>query len=248
VRTQADLIGSLNRGNATYNSGAATLWDWHLSIGVQIPLTPFFKPHQSAAPVAQECATSVVNPVTGRTDCVADSDGDGVPDNLDQCPGTPPGTKVDDKGCPIATQDSDGDGVPDSADQCPDTPTGAKVDAQGCAVEQTLVHQDVNFESGSAVLTGQATHVLDSIAAGLRGQKNMFLEIDGYTDNTSTAKFNLALSQQRAESVKQYLIGQGIDATRLSTQGFGETQPLAPNNTEEGRAQNRRVEFKILLH
>jgi OmpA-OmpF porin, OOP family len=248
VRTQADLIGSLNRGNATYNSGAATLWDWHLSIGVQIPLTPFFRPHQAPPPVAKECATTVVNPVTGRTDCVADSDGDGVPDNLDQCPGTPPGTKVDDKGCPIGTQDSDGDGVPDSADQCPDTPTGAKVDAQGCALEQTLVHQDVNFESGSAVLTGQATHVLDRIAAAMRGQKNIHLEIDGYTDNTSTAKFNMVLSQQRAESVKQYLIGQGIDATRMSTQGFGDTHPMVSNNDEAGRAVNRRVEFKISLH
>ena len=247
VRTQADLIGSLNRGNATLNSGAETLWDWHLSIGLQIPLTPFFRPHQAAAPAA-ECATTVVNPVTGRTDCVADSDGDGVPDNLDQCPGTPPGTKVDDKGCPVGNQDSDGDGVPDGADQCPDTPPGAKVDAQGCALEQTLVHQDVNFESGSAVLTGQATHVLDRVASALRGQKNMNVEIDGYTDSTASAKFNLVLSQQRAESVKQYLIGQGIDGSRMSTQGFGDTRPLASNGTEAGRAQNRRVEFKIILH
>jgi len=214
VRTEAAVIGQLDRGHSV-DDGAATLWDWHLTIGLQIPLTPFFKPHQPATPVQPECALAVVNPVTGRKDCVTDSDGDGVPDNLDQCPGTPPGTKVDEKGCPV---------------------------------EKTIVLQNVNFETGSAVLTGQATHVLDEIASALKGQPNIHVEIAGHTDSTGAPAFNMTLSQQRAESVRQYLIGKGIDTARMSTKGFGDTQPLVSNDSEAGRAQNRRVEFKIQLN
>jgi len=191
----------------------------------------------------------VVDPQTGRSDCVGDSDGDGVPDNLDQCPGTPPGTKVDEKGCPIETgKDSDHDGVPDDQDQCPNTPEGVKVDAKGCPIEQTVVFQNVNFETNSAVLTGQATHVLDSVVGALKDQPNMRVEIGGHTDSTGTPTYNLVLSQQRAESVRQYLIGKGIDGGRMTTQGYGETKPVASNKTEEGKAQNRRVEFKIILN
>ena len=248
VRTEAAVIGELDRGKSV-DDGAATLWDWHLTIGLQIPLTPFFKPHQAPVPVQPECALAVVNPVTGRKDCVTDSDGDGVPDNLDQCPGTPPGTKVDEKGCPVENgNDADGDGVPDDVDQCPNTPHGVKVDAKGCAIEQTIVLQNVNFETGSAVLTGQATHVLDEIASALKGQPNIHVEIAGHTDSTGAPAFNLTLSQQRAESVRQYLIGKGIDTARMSTKGFGDTQPLVSNDNEAGRAQNRRVEFKIQLN
>ncbi|MDR3418522.1 MAG: OmpA family protein [Nevskia sp.] len=245
VRTEAGLVGQYDRGFSV--PGHATLWDWHLTVGLQIPLTPFFKPHQAAAPAEPECKLAVVNPVTGRKDCMQDSDGDGVPDSLDQCPNTPPGTKVDDKGCPIGTVDSDGDGVPDSIDQCPDTPAGVKVDEKGCAIEQTVVLQNVNFETNSAVLTGQATKVLDGVAAALKGQPNMHVEIGGHTDNVGAPKYNLVLSQQRAESVRQYLIGRGVEPQRMTTQGYGETQPMVSNNTEEGRALNRRVEFKIVL-
>jgi OOP family OmpA-OmpF porin len=122
-----------------------------------------------------------------------------------------------------------------------------KVDAKGCAIEQTVVLQNVNFELNSAVLTGQATHVLDGVAGSLKGQPNMDVEIDGHTDSTGTTSYNQILSQQRAESVRQYLIGAGIDGGRMTTQGFGETQPVASNKTDAGRAQNRRVEFKIKL-
>jgi len=247
VRTEAAVVGQLDNGKSV--DGHTTLWDWHFTVGLQIPLTPLFKPHHAAAPSEPDCAVKVVNPVTGRQDCVADSDGDGVPDNLDQCPGTPAGTKVDEKGCPIETgKDADGDGVPDDQDQCPNTPPGVKVDAKGCAIEQTVVLQNVNFETNSAVLTGQATRVLDGIAEALKGQTNIRVEIGGHTDSTGTPTYNLVLSQQRAESVRQYLIGKGIDAGRMTTQGYGETKPVASNKTEAGKAQNRRVEFKIILN
>lgn len=246
VRTEATVIGQLDNGKSV--EGHNTLWDWHLSVGLQIPLTPLFKPHHAPTPAEPDCAVKVVNPNTGRSDCVGDSDGDGVPDNLDQCPGTPPGTRVDEKGCPVATgRDSDGDGVPDDQDQCPDTAPGVKVDAKGCAIEQTVVLQNVNFETNSAVLTGQATHVLDGVAGTLKGQANINVEIDGYTDSSGSPNYNQVLSQQRAESVRQYLIGKGVDGSRMTTQGFGETHPVASNKTAEGKAQNRRVEFKIKL-
>jgi outer membrane protein OmpA-like peptidoglycan-associated protein len=246
VRTEFGVVGDLDRGHSA-DGGGDVLVDYHMSIGLQIPLTPLFPQHHAKSD--DGCSMSVVNLLTGRRDCNLDSDGDGVPDSADECPGTPIGTQVDAKGCPVAKgNDSDGDGVPDDVDQCPNTPPGVKVDAKGCAIEQTVVLQDVNFETASAVLTGQATKVLDGIAAALRGQPNIRVEIGGHTDDTGQPTYNLVLSQQRAESVRQYLIGKGIDAARMSTQGYGELKPIASNKTEEGRAQNRRVEFKIILN
>ena len=122
-----------------------------------------------------------------------------------------------------------------------------KVDAKGCAIEQTVVLQSVNFETNSAVLTGQATHVLDGVGGTLKGQPNINVQIDGHTDSSGTATYNQALSEQRAESVRQYLIGKGVEGTRMTTKGFGETKPVASNKTAEGKAQNRRVEFQIKL-
>jgi OOP family OmpA-OmpF porin len=246
VRTEAGVIGELDRGQSVQGHGEA-LVDYHFTIGLQIPLTPLFKPHSAAT--ENGCTVSVVNLLTGRRDCNLDSDGDGVPDSLDECPGTPVGSQVDAKGCPVAKgNDADGDGVPDDVDQCPNTPPNVKVDAKGCAIEQTVILQDVNFETNSAVLTGQAAKVLDGIGAALQGQTNIRVEIGGHTDDTGQPTYNLVLSQQRAESVRQYLIGKGVDATRMSTQGYGELKPIASNKTEEGRAQNRRVEFKIILN
>ncbi len=222
--------------------------DYHINVGLNVPLSWLFKPSHKEVEML-DCPTAVVDPVTGRSDCAADSDGDGVMDKLDQCPGTPAGTPVDEKGCPIDNgSDEDHDGVLDSADECPHTPIGVKVDAKGCAVEQTVILDDVNFEVASAVLTGQATHVLDSVAAALNAQANIKIEIDGHTDNSGSPKFNMLLSQQRAESVRQYLVGKGVDGGRMTTRGFGETAPLVSNDSENGRAANRRVEFKIVLH
>jgi outer membrane protein OmpA-like peptidoglycan-associated protein len=246
VRAQAAVIGQDDHGQSV--PGHGTLFDWNLTVGLQIPLTPLFKRHV-VTPVQTECNLSVVDPATGRRDCLTDSDGDGVPDNLDQCPGTPAGTKVDEKGCPVETgKDSDGDGVPDDLDQCPNTPAGVKVDAKGCAIEQTLVLQSVNFETASAVLTLYSTKVLDGVADALKGQANIRVEIAGHTDSKGGAKYNLTLSQLRADAVKQFLLTKGIDAGRMTTKGFGDTQPLVSNSTEAGRAQNRRVEFKIQLN
>ena len=175
----------------------------------------------------------------------ADTDGDGVVDTADQCPQTPAGTVVDAVGCPA---DEDGDGVLNADDNCPRTPPGFKVDAHGCVVEeQTVVVLDsVHFEFDSAKLTFEARDVLDRVATGLKNQPDLRIEIIGHTDALGTEAYNLQLSLARAASVREYLISRGAEPTQLTHEGYGETHPIADNETEEGRARNRRVEFHVL--
>lgn len=148
---------------------------------------------------------------------------------------------------PAAPKDSDGDGVLDNVDQCPNTPRGMKVDANGCAIKAaTIVLHDITFATDKAVLTSEAKASLDNIVAGLKGQPSMSLQIDGHTDSTGSPAYNMKLSKQRAASAKQYLVENGIDASRLQSEGYGESKPIASNKTKAGRAENRRVEFKVL--
>lgn len=182
-----------------------------------------------------------------------DSDGDGVPDKSDRCPVTA-GRTAD--GCPAPApaptappKDSDKDGVDDSADRCPGTLAGLKVDDRGCAIattDQSIVLKGVNFLPSSAELTPEAKQVLDQAAASLSGQKDLNVELGGHTDANGDDKVNLALSQKRADSVRQYLIGKGVAAERLTAKGYGESQPIADNKTTAGRKSNRRVELKIV--
>jgi OmpA-OmpF porin, OOP family len=181
-----------------------------------------------------------------------DSDGDGVPDSIDRCPAQAAPTA---DGCPAPLapaeppRDSDGDGVDDTRDECPGTLEGLKVDASGCVISasaQTIVLKGVNFLAGSAELTPEAKAVLDDAYIALAGQTNLRIEVGGHTDSSGADAVNLALSQRRAESVRQYLSGRGISADRLVAKGYGETQPVADNSTAEGRRTNRRVELKIL--
>lgn len=173
-----------------------------------------------------------------------DSDNDGVLDLTDECPGTPAGTPVDTRGCPLP-RDLDGDGVLNADDLCPDTPPNMKVDSSGCVIKQTVVFNNINFEPAKDELTNEAKKILDGIAEGLKGQPTMEVEIGGHTDSLGTQSYNLTLSQQRALAVKAYLIGKGISPSRLQAEGYGEFNPIADNNSEAGRAKNRRVEFKI---
>ena len=178
---------------------------------------------------------------------VSDADGDGVSDTLDQCPGTPPGTAVDASGCalPQGNKDSDGDGVPDATDQCPATPEGFKVDGIGCLVEQAVSLRSINFELNADTLTPEAAAILDGIAASLAAQPKVSLRVIGHTDALGPQSYNLSLSQRRAKAVKTYLSGKGVAAARLSAEGEGEFRPEATNDTEAGRALNRRVEFVV---
>jgi outer membrane protein OmpA-like peptidoglycan-associated protein len=182
--------------------------------------------------------------------CPLDTDGDGVPDATDRCPNTPRGQHVDAAGCQLPV-DSDGDGVLDSVDKCPGTPRGQKVDAVGCAflfsgARRTVVLEGVNFETGSAILTGPARDVLDRVAATLVAYPELRVEVAGYTDSRGGSAVNLRLSLARAQAVRAYLIGHGVEPGRLGARGFGAANPIASNATSLGRARNRRVELHRL--
>jgi outer membrane protein OmpA-like peptidoglycan-associated protein/outer membrane protein W len=171
----------------------------------------------------------------------ADSDGDGVPDSRDKCPDTPHGVAVDADGCP---PDSDHDGVPDYLDKCPGTPGGVKVDADGCEIEE-LVLRGVNFRTNSAQLTPDSFAVLDTVLAVLRERPQARAEVRGYTDARGTDAYNLRLSEQRAAAVVDYLTAHGVARAALSATGLGKASPIASNDTEAGRAENRRVTLQF---
>lgn len=222
------------------------LIDYRVGLGLQVPLTPFFTPSESAVAPAQECEVAVVDPSTGRTDCGTDSDRDSVADGRDECPMTPSGTPVDARGCPVDTgSDEDADGVANDDDACMATYRGLSVDAKGCVVDQVSVLPGVNFDYDAASLTGEAKGVLDALSRTFKNQAGLSSEIVGHTDAKGTDAYNITLSEQRAQSVRQYLIGHGVDADRLSASGAGKTQPRFDNANDGGRAQNRRVEFKL---
>jgi OmpA-OmpF porin, OOP family len=175
--------------------------------------------------------------------CELDSDGDGVVDRLDQCPGTPRGVKVDARGCEL---DSDGDGVVDRLDKCPGTRQGARVDASGCEIPEVKVLKGVTFATNSASLTPATMAILDETAATLARNPDLKAEVAGHTDSTGSAARNRVLSQQRAESVMRYLVSKGANSGNLTARGYGPDQPVADNRTAEGRSANRRVELRIL--
>jgi len=186
--------------------------------------------------------------------CPLDSDRDGVADYADNCPATPTGVAVDAKGCPL---DSDGDGVLDAKDRCPGTPAGTLVDSAGCPKPKatksakvtaagTWVYEDIRFASGKAALTAGSTPVLQEIANALKANPRLKAEIQGHTDSRGSLALNEHLSQERADAVRNYLIEQGIAPQRLTARGYGPHKPIVSNDTEAGRAQNRRVELKPL--
>lgn len=166
------------------------------------------------------------------------------------CPAMLPddGKAVDYAAAPIVQppSDRDGDGVIDANDLCPDTPKGTPVDSAGCAKREAVVLKGVNFEFDSTVLTEPSKAILDNAARILRDNAKTKVEVAGHTDNIGSAEYNIALSQGRAASVVRYLVSQGVAADRLTAKGYGLTQPKTSNDTDEGRAINRRVEFRIL--
>jgi len=194
-----------------------------------------------------------------------DTDGDGVADPADKCPNEKEDTDgfQDTDGCP--DPDNDQDGVLDESDECsddPETKNGFQ-DEDGCpdtgpadAAKPKLVEvgateikilQRVEFGNGSDKIQGaQSFAVLDAVADVLVQRKSIqMVEIAGHTDNAGNAAQNKALSQKRADAVKTYLVGKGVGAERLKAVGYGPEKPLGDNTKADGRAQNRRVEFKI---
>ena len=139
--------------------------------------------------------------------------------------------------------DSDGDGVPDVLDLCPNTPAGAVVDAFGCEQDTRIVLRGVNFQTNSAELTEDSVEILDRVAGTLVANPEIAVEIAGHTDSDGDATYNIDLSQRRAETVMSYLVESGVATERLTAIGYGDEEPIASNDTAEGKAMNRRVEL-----
>ncbi len=179
--------------------------------------------------------------------CPTDSDGDGVYDINDKCPKFK-GLAIN-NGCP---PDSDGDGFHDLLDRCPKNagkgtndgcPT-IKIEEEDKKVLEEAI-QSVEFETASAKLKRTSRSTLYRIAKILNKYPDYKLKITGHTDNQGDNDSNLLLSENRAKSCMEYLISQGINEDRISYKGSGSKQPIDSNETEEGKAKNRRVEFKL---
>ena len=169
-----------------------------------------------------------------------DTDQDGVADLADACAGTPYGVAVDAAGC---TKDSDLDGISEDRDLCAGTHPGVKVDAAGCEIVEL---KTVYFATNSAELDERTRQKLDESAEILARHPNLAVEIGGHADSRGTDEYNMALSIRRAEAVRDYLAQKGIDADNLTVRGYGETRPIASNETLLGQSDNRRVELKAL--
>ncbi|MCB9508102.1 MAG: OmpA family protein [Myxococcales bacterium] len=186
-----------------------------------------------------------------------DNDHDGRDDEFDRCPVDPEDVDgyEDADGCP--DPDNDSDGILDVSDACPLDPEDLDGDADddGCPEEDTLVvltdsqieiRQQINFETGSSTITGALSfRILDEVAVVLYDHATIEIRVEGHTDSQGSASYNQQLSQGRADAVRTYLMSQGIAGGRITAVGYGEERPIDTNETDAGRAVNRRVEFHI---
>ncbi|MDB5118304.1 MAG: flagellar motor protein MotB [Mucilaginibacter sp.] len=160
----------------------------------------------------------------------ADSDGDGVPDFFDKCPGTPAGTKVDGAGCPLPVA-------------APAKDVKVYVTEEDRKVVRDAI-KNLEFDFGKATIRAHSYPSLERVA-NLLVNKNFSLKLAGHTDNVGSTEANLKLSKDRAESVKAVLVGKGANPSRIEATGYGKAQPIATNKTAKGRQLNRRVEFTL---
>ena len=167
-------------------------------------------------------------------------------DSEDDCPKTPGIAKFN--GCP----DTDNDGLKDSDDDCPKTP--GPIDNKGCPVVEERVIEviktafdDFEIKTAKAIILDKSKPALEELSKVLQEKDDWRLEISGHTDNVGSAASNMTLSKKRAESVKQFLMEHGVLESHLIVKYFGETVPIADNNTAEGRQKNRRVHMEIIF-
>jgi outer membrane protein OmpA-like peptidoglycan-associated protein len=177
---------------------------------------------------------------------IPDTDNDGINDEEDKCPTVPGVARY--QGCPIP--DTDNDGVNDEEDKCPNEPGPAS--NFGCPEIKPEIIEKVNlaaknifFATGSAKLLAKSYPSLNNVVKILTENPTFKVDIAGHTDITGTHEKNMVLSDNRAASVKAYLVSKGIDESRITSQGFGPDKPIADNKTAAGRAKNRRVEMKL---
>ncbi|HEX4870970.1 MAG TPA: OmpA family protein [Nevskiaceae bacterium] len=208
--------------------GTDSFEDAVLNVGLLFPL--FYTPPPIPEPEPEPVPEVVP---------VGDADGDGVLDDVDQCPDTPAGTAVDATGCPLPVAEPE-------APPCKTPGPGEKVDLRGCGTGDVIVLRGVTFDFDKATLTANARTLLDDVVAALQAAAEIKVEVGGHTDARGSEAYNQRLSEQRAQAVLDYLVAAGIDAGRLSAAGYGEGSPVADNETDEGRELNRRVELKVL--
>ncbi|MDB4983758.1 MAG: outer membrane protein, partial [Myxococcales bacterium] len=183
-----------------------------------------------------------------------DDDKDGVPNHQDQCPTQAAGMLVDPAraGCPAP--DKDGDSVPDATDACPDKAGAPSSDPKknGCPglvrIDAGKIHinQEVFFATGKDAVLSKSFPLLKAVGDAIKGTPGIKkVRVEGHTDNKGEPAKNLELSKRRATAVRDWLIKDGVDASRLDAEGYGDTKPIAPNDTDKNRAKNRRVDFVI---
>ena len=179
-----------------------------------------------------------------ETNGCPDSDGDGVADKDDECPNLV--GSIETNGCP----DSDGDGIPDKDDSCPDN--AGSIENKGCPIITDSVMDELNdegsmirFKASSSVIGDDSDECLEKIKSILDNYPSTNIVIEGHASSDGSKSFNQKLSEDRATSVKNALVGKGADSDRLETIGYGEDKPLKDNTSREGRKSNRRVQFSL---
>jgi large repetitive protein len=190
-----------------------------------------------------------------------DNDGDGILDADDKCPNEAEDKDAfeDENGCP--DPDNDRDGILDADDKCPNEAETKNEyqDEDGCPDEkpveppklaevkedQIVIMEQIHFETAKAIIKGESFGILDAVTKVLEENPTIKIRIEGHTDSRGKAGYNRKLSNKRAKAVMKYLTDKGIDAGRMTAEGFGPDKPIEDNDTEEGRAKNRRVEFHI---
>lgn len=202
-------------------------------------------PHVAGHPSNKGCPRLGNTQTTPTTQAEGDRDGDGVLDSQDSCPDAP-GLSLY-RGCP----DSDGDGIDDGRDKCPNA--SGPVANNGCPElkaedRETLevAMRAVQFNSGKSTIKSSSYRILKQIKGIMDRYPGYSLVIEGHTDNTGRASVNQNLSERRAKACFTYLVKQGVNPSRMSSAGYGETRPIASNNTLSGRTLNRRVEFNLI--
>ncbi|MFZ4263510.1 OmpA family protein [Sphingobacterium sp. HJSM2_6] len=199
-------LGSRDKENLTFANPVATLYDELKDPSLRNEV---------------EALKQRVSALEGTVDQLSkDSDGDGVSDKFDKCPGTPAGTVVDGSGCPIKFPEP-----------------------QQLTNNTSAYYSPIQFEFDSSVLKTESYSTLDKLAKELKDNSSS-VSLDGYASAEGTEAYNLTLSTDRANAVKQYLVNAGVSASSITASGYGEANPIASNSTEEGRVQNRRVEIK----
>jgi OOP family OmpA-OmpF porin len=224
------LLGSLLTGCATHSDGTAPLNQrtWPICSLIGGLVGGGLGALESGGWAAGGAALGVL---TGGLICYAqdgDEDDDGVFDRRDRCPDTPANTPVEHHGCPL-----------------PQYPASAKPEPVQAEVITLSDADDVLFAFNSADLTPSMQSRLDSVMGKLQDPSVTSIKVVGHTDSVGSDEYNLELSQKRASSVAEYLLSQGVTPNKVTSEGKGESEPVADNETEEGRAKNRRVELNI---